>query len=229
MFGLFFLAFLGCLVGLVRPFASLERKHFGWGAAGAFVLMAITAPPSEKSTSSAEEEPKASLSRDQALALEKTNAAEIAKLKTEVSAVPASDADENLRIYAQLADLAPANAVFSRKKGEYEAKIAARARYADSPEEALEITNFNWSKGGFGSIMIIDRLTVRNNAPFPIKDFVLKCVHQGPSGTDMDRNSRVVYEIVPPESTTTVREINMGFIHSQVTTSNCEIAGAVPA
>lgn len=161
--------------------------------------------------------------------VEEANAAEIARLRQEVASVPSSDANENLRIYKRLVELAPANAEFATKRDEYQARVDARARYADNPEEALEITNFDWSKGGFGSIMIVDRLTLRNDAPFPIKDFVLTCVHQGPSGTDMDSNSRRVYEIVPAQGTKTVREINMGFIHSQATTSECEITGAVAA
>lgn len=229
MFGLFFVAFLVCIVGLIRPFAKLKRKHYGWGAAGAFVLMALTAPSTENSTETASTSPDATISAADAQQLEKKNAAEIAKLKQEVTSVPSSDVDENLRIYTRLLDLAPANSDFATKKAEYEAKIAARARYADNPEEALEITDFDWSKGGFGSIMIIDRLSVRNDAPFPIKDFVVKCVHQGPSGTEMDRNSRRVYEIIPAGKTKTVRELNMGFIHSQAATSRCEITGAEAA
>ncbi len=143
-------------------------------------------------------------------------AAEITKLEKEVAAVPSTDAYKNLRIYTRLNEIAPGNTNFASKKREYEAKVAARARYADHPEEALKITDFNWSKGGFGSIMIIDRLVVQNDASFPIKDFVIKCTHQAHSGTVMDFNSRLVYEIVPAGKTKLFREINMGFIHSQV-------------
>lgn len=228
MFGLFFIAFLICIVGLIRPFANLQRKHFGWSALGAFVLMALTAPPPEESTATAER-PEASLSPAEAKELEKNNASEIAKLEQEVASVPSSDADENLRIYTRLVELVPANARFIDKKAEYQARVDARARYADDPEEALEITEFHWSKGGFGSIMVIERLTVRNDAPFAIKDFVVKCIHQGPSGTDMDSNTRKVYDLVPAGESKTVREINMGFIHSQATTSRCEISDAVAA
>lgn len=228
MFGLFLIAFLVCLVGLIRPFAKLKRKHFGSSALGAFVFMAITVPPSEKSAAPAESS-KATLSPAEAQELEKKNASEIAKLEREAASVPSSDTDENLRIYTRLSELAPANVRFTSKKSEYQAKVDARARYADDPEDALEITNFDWNKGGFGSIMIIDRLTVRNDAPFAIKDFVVKCIHQGPSGTDMDSNTRKVYEIVPAGESKTVRDINMGFIHSQATTSRCEISAAVAA
>lgn len=229
MFGLFFIALLVCIVGLIRPFANLKRKHYGWGAAGAFVMMLFSVPPTETGSAAASSKPSAPVSFADAQQLEKKNAAEIAKLKQEVASVPASDADENLRIYTRLVELAPTNTDLIGKKSEYEAKVAARARYADNPEEALTIADLDWSKGGFGSIMMIDRLIVRNDAPFPIKDFVVKCVHQGPSGTDMDSNKREVYEIVPAGKTKTVREINMGFIHSQATTSRCEISGAVAA
>lgn len=227
VFWLAFLALLVCIVGLIRPFRNFDRKHFGWGAAGAFVLMLVTVPPSPESSSANSDQAKPAVSPLEAAALEKRNAAEIAKLREEVVSVPSSDPDANLRIYSRLVELAPANREFADKKAEYEAKIAARARYRDNPEEALEIKDMDWSKGGFGSVMIIDRLTIRNDAPFNIKDFVLLCVHQGPSGTDMDRNTRTVYEIVPAGGEKTVREIHMGFIHSQVATSRCEIRDAV--
>lgn len=228
MFALSFVAFLACIVGLIRPFSKLKRKHFGWGALFAFGLMMITAPPPEENATS-DDRTQTSLSPTEARALEEKNASEIAILVKQVASVPSANIDENLRIYARLAELDPGNLEFSRKKAEYQAKFDARARYSDNPEEALEIVDFDWSKGGFGSIMMIDRMTVRNDAPFAIKDFVVKCIHQGPSGTDMDRNTRTVYDVIPAGDSKTVREINLGFIHSQATTTRCEISDAVAA
>ncbi|MEA3036055.1 MAG: hypothetical protein QOH04_1820 [Sphingomonadales bacterium] len=101
-------------------------------------------------------------------------------------------------------------------------------RYRDDPKTALEVTDLDWSKGGFGAIMMVDA-TIKNHAAFPIKDFQLRCVHQGASGTDMDENTRTVYDIVPANGTRRIRDMNMGFMNSQVTSSRCEITGAVKA
>lgn len=225
----FVLLFFACLVGVFRPIKGLKRWHFGVGAFVSFILVGITAPEPDTSKAGNPPNTAALLSPTEAAALEKKNAAQIDSLKREVAELPASDIDANLRIYQRLSELAPANSGFAEKVTTYRAKHAARARYEEHPEEALEITTFDWTKGGFGSIMMIDRLVVRNDAPFPIKDFVVKCIHQGPSGTDMDSNTRKVYEIVPAGDTKTVRNINMGFIHSQATTSHCEITRAVAA
>ena len=95
-------------------------------------------------------------------------------------------------IYSHLAELAPDNADYATKKGELQTKLDARARYEDHPEEALSLGKVSWHKDGFGSVMIIDRLTVTNDAPFPVKDFTIDCEHYAPSGTKIDSNERTV-------------------------------------
>ena len=78
---------------------KFKRKHFGWGTAGAFVMMLVTAPPSprDKSTpSAASGSAQAVLSPAQARALEKKNTTEIAKLKKE--AATAETLDDNLHL-----------------------------------------------------------------------------------------------------------------------------------
>ena len=226
MFALLSILLLVCLVGLIRPFAKLTRKHFGWGAAGTFVLMPLAAPPSpqDKNTSSASGNSQAVLSPAQAIALEKKNTAEITKLKKE--AVAAKALDENLLIYSRLAELAPANADYAAKKSEFQAKLDARARYEDHPEEALSLGKVSWHKDGFGSVMIIDRLTVTNDAPFPIKDFSIDCDHYAPSGTKIDSNDRTVYEVVPASGKFQLRNFNMGFIASQAASTSCQVTDA---
>lgn len=72
-------------------------------------------------------------------------------------------------------------------------------------------------------------MTVVNAASFAIKDFELTCTHQGTSGTEIDRNVRTVYEVVPANASKRIREINMGVIVSQASNSYCEITDAVPA
>ena len=168
------------------------------------------------------------MSAAEAAALELKNATQIAVKLDEARALPASDVTGNLRVYDELVRLAPNNMKYLEKRGHYERMLAEQKRYADDPELALELVNFTWQKGGFDNVQLV-RFSVRNKAPFPIKDFELTCVHQGPSGTDMDRNVRTVYELVPANGSKYVREVNMGFIAAQATSSRCDITDAVRA
>jgi hypothetical protein len=226
MFSVFTILFLTAVVGIVWPYYKLKRREFAWVAIASFILMMVTVPDPETDRETGQTAAATSMPIKDPVQMEKDNATQIASLKKEAGKIPATDIDANLRIYRQLSQLAPGNGDIVNKKAIYEGKARRRTRFRDNPEEALEIGDFAWSKGGFGSIMLIDRMTVKNEAPFAIKDFVVKCTHQGPSGTDMDSNTRRVYDIVPANGTKTVREINMGFIHSQVATTNCEITKA---
>jgi hypothetical protein len=82
--------------------------------------------------------------------------------------------------------------------------------------------DYNWSKSGFGNVMIAD-FTIKNPTPYRFKDFEVKCTHFAPSGTVIDSNTRTIYEIVEPQSTKRIKQMNMGFIHSQAAKSGCEI------
>jgi hypothetical protein len=90
-------------------------------------------------------------------------------------------------------------------------------------KENLELTNFSWSKGGFDSIMMATFYLSNKNA-FDVKDFEITCRHTAPSGTAIDSNVRTIYEVVKANSKRTIRDFNMGFIHSQVARSNCFVS-----
>lgn len=93
------------------------------------------------------------------------------------------------------------------------------------PKELLLRTvrlDFAWRKEGFGSVMIAD-FTVTNPTQYRFKDFEIKCTHSAASGTEIDSNTQTIYEIVEPNSTKVVKGVNMGFIHSQATSSSCKI------
>ena len=89
---------------------------------------------------------------------------------------------------------------------------------------ALSLTSldFNWRKEGFGNIMEAD-FTVKNGSNWDIKDFEITCHHFSNSGTEIDRNTRIVYDIVKANSTKKFKNFNMGFIHSQAVKSSCSI------
>lgn len=86
----------------------------------------------------------------------------------------------------------------------------------------VSIADWSWSKGGFDAVMIAD-FTFRNDNPFPVKDLTVRCIHSAPSGTEIDRNTRVIYEIVPAHGTKLVPHFSMGFIASQATSSRCSV------
>ena len=166
------------------------------------------------------------LTADQAKALEKDNKSRITAKLAEAKSVPSSDIEKNSAIYQDLVNLAPANTSFITKREYYKSLLEKSAAYSSRPEQALQLEKFSWEKGGFDNVQLV-HFTVRNLAPFPIKDFTLTCNHQGPSGTDMDKNVRVVYEMVPAKGTKRVKEVNMGIIAGQVASSRCEITDAV--
>ena len=95
-------------------------------------------------------------------------------------------------------------------------------------EQALKDLDFkfDWSKGGFDNIMMID-MTIKNNGTKDIKDFTVECEHSSNSGTKIDSNKRQVYEIIKVGETKKFKEFNMGFIHSQATSSSCGITNLV--
>ncbi len=87
--------------------------------------------------------------------------------------------------------------------------------------DALKL-NYKWWKTGFDNIMEAD-FTIRNTSSRGVKDIEIECVHYAQSGTQIDRNTRTVYDVVPAGKTRTFPKFNMGFIHDQVKSSSCQI------
>lgn len=96
----------------------------------------------------------------------------------------------------------------------------------DIARRQIEVTDFAWSKSSFG-VMTLNRLTVANRSDYDLKDIEVRCLHSAPSGTDIDSNTRTIYEIIPARTTRTFRDFNMGFIHSQAARTGCTIRNAV--
>jgi zinc ribbon protein len=91
-----------------------------------------------------------------------------------------------------------------------------------TPLENVEMVDFTWNKDGFGSVMVA-KFVLRNNNDFPVKDIKIKCTHYAKSGTVIDSNTRVVYDVIKAKSRKTINDFNMGFIHNQVDTSSCQV------
>ena len=93
---------------------------------------------------------------------------------------------------------------------------AARANF--------KIADFKWSARF--SIMTAT-FTFQNDNEIAVKDVEVRCDHTAPSGTPIDSNSRTIYEIFKPKSRRTIKEFNMGFIHSQAATSSCYVRSLI--
>jgi hypothetical protein len=92
----------------------------------------------------------------------------------------------------------------------------------------VELTSFDWKKGGFDSVMLAD-FTIRNRNDFPVKDITITCVSSGNSGTEIDRQRKTIFDVVKAKKRRTFHGVNMGFIRSEATRSRCEATGAFPA
>src|SRR6266849_1410843 len=82
----------------------------------------------------------------------------------------------------------------------------------DTALNKISIADWNWSKGGFDTVMIAN-FNIKNDNPFSVKDLKVRCMHRAPSGTEIDRNTRTIYEIVPAHGIKRIRDFSMGFIH----------------
>ena len=96
------------------------------------------------------------------------------------------------------------------------------ASSSDAVRRKIAIEKWNWSKDGFGNVMVADFL-FKNDNPFPVKDLTVTCVHSAPSGTKIDKNTRTIYEIIQPHGTKRVQNFNMGFIATQAVQSSCTV------
>lgn len=96
---------------------------------------------------------------------------------------------------------------------------------SESPKEAAlrqAKIDFSWGKGGFGSVMEVD-FTIQNPSNYTIKDIEVTCTHFANSGTEIDSNTRTIYESVPAKGKKIIKDFNMGFIHSQANKTSCAI------
>lgn len=82
--------------------------------------------------------------------------------------------------------------------------------------------DFSWRKEGFGSVMEAD-FKIVNNSEEDIKDIEMQCNHYAKSGTKIDSNSRIIYEVIRANSKRSFKNFSMGFIHDQAGSSSCHI------
>lgn len=68
---------------------------------------------------------------------------------------------------------------------------------------------------------------VKNKSKYDVKDIEIECTHSANSGTKIDSNKRVAYEIFKANKNKKLKDFNMGFIHSQATSTSCSITDLV--
>jgi hypothetical protein len=106
------------------------------------------------------------------------------------------------------------------------ANEAARKRWAESDRleqvRNIKLEKWSWKKGGFDNVMI-GTFTIQNANDFGVKDVVISCEHFAPSGTLIDRNTKTVYQAIKAKSSVTVKDFNMGLLHTQAAKSSCAV------
>jgi hypothetical protein len=123
---------------------------------------------------------------------------------------------------------AAAQAAEGAKKEAEEAKRAAaeearRAR-ADTKEQFI-LKSVKWAK--IGSSIMEATFTFDNRSDFDVKDVEVRCEHAAASGTVIDSNTRTIYETFKAKSQRTIKDFNMGFIHSQAARTGCFVRNLV--
>jgi len=86
----------------------------------------------------------------------------------------------------------------------------------------VQIIQWSFTKEAFGTVMIAD-FTIKNATAHDIKDITITCRHYAASGTKIDSNTRTIYQIIPAGKAVRFRNINMGIIDTQVSTSQAGI------
>ena len=71
-------------------------------------------------------------------------------------------------------------------------------------------------------IMTAD-FTIKNDSDTMIKDIKIKCANYSKTHTELDTNTRTVYESIYSWDTQVIKGFNMGLVHSQRDYSLCEI------
>lgn len=71
--------------------------------------------------------------------------------------------------------------------------------------------------------MMLADFVIHNNSEYTIKDIEIQCQHYAKSGTNIDSNTRTIFDIVKPHSKKGFPQFSMGFIHSQTASSSCKI------
>lgn len=104
--------------------------------------------------------------------------------------------------------------------------VAPKVNPKNEALRLVTLDKWEWRKGGFDSVMLLDA-KIKNTGARDIKDIEIECTHSSNSGTRIDRNKKVVYELVRAGKSVNIKEFSMGFVHSQATSTSCKITDLV--
>jgi len=164
-------------------------------------------------------------------AIAATNKPQIEKLRRQEASLPRDDLRGRLAIWSKMSSLAPGIEEYSRTADELHERLEAPRRAAareqhfrEHPETAV-IATTQWSKGGFGSVMVAD-FTLKNASSLALRDFGIECEVRGNSGTLINTKRITLFEKLAPQATRTFRDVNLGFIDSQASGASCAVVEA---
>lgn len=85
----------------------------------------------------------------------------------------------------------------------------------------VEIKDFNWHLSG--SVLILENVKILNKNNFAIKDLTLLCITGGNSGTILSQPEKDIFEVINPNKTLNIDNINFGFVNSQSSQIKCSV------
>lgn len=91
---------------------------------------------------------------------------------------------------------------------------------------AVKLEKWSWHKGGFDTVMQLNA-TIKDEGERDVKDIKIVCTHSSNSGTTIDQNQKVAYELVRAGKSVVLKDFGMGFMHTQATQTSCQITDLV--
>jgi hypothetical protein len=88
--------------------------------------------------------------------------------------------------------------------------------------DQVELQQASWYKGGLGMVMLLNG-TVVNKSDHAVKDIEVTCKIFGRSGTYIDRNVNLLYDIVPARGKRRFNDLNMGLLNDQAAQAQCSV------
>lgn len=108
-----------------------------------------------------------------------------------------------------------------------QASSKAEPKKNDGSDIRMAIENvsfkYDWEAGGFGSVMVMD-LTIKNNNPYPVKDFTISCRLSAQSGTNVGTVEKKLLKRIEANGEILEKRFNVGFMNSQAEKAGCYIS-----
>jgi hypothetical protein len=89
----------------------------------------------------------------------------------------------------------------------------------------LRISSQSWRRGGLGSKALVT-FTLRNDNPYPVKDFELACAFSRRDGSHLTDRTRIVPGPVGMKSRKTFAAVHVGFVNVNASKATCTLVAA---